>query len=114
MHSDVLTLLAEARAAGLTVRLIGDQVEVTGPKSAMPIARRMKEVKPQIVAALRGAGLSSRLENVPEPTSRIVRTCGHCRTLPGILRPTVGGNRLFCEVCGKRKGRDQPYPWGPQ
>jgi hypothetical protein len=109
MHADVLTLLREARAAGLTIRLHGDKVDITGPRSvATRFAGRMKAAKAEIVAVLRGDPV------VAVTSSRIVRTCRFCTTLPGVFRPTVQGKRLFCEICGKRKGCDMPYPWGPQ
>lgn len=92
---DVLTLLAEARAAGLIVCLDGDRVQVTGPKSAEPIVRRMMAIKPAIVAALRGGA----------------RVTGCCPSTEAVLRPTVGGSRLYCSGCGRRVGADQPYPW---
>ncbi len=35
--------------------------------------------------------------------------CGH--EAEPILRPTLGGPRPFCPVCGRRIGRDAPWPW---
>jgi hypothetical protein len=47
-----VTLLAEARAAGLAVRARGDQLEVTGRRSAAPLATRLLARKAEILGAL--------------------------------------------------------------
>ena len=50
---DVLTLLREARAAGLHLRAEGDKLLVEGPKTAAPIVERLRQHKPEVLAALR-------------------------------------------------------------
>jgi ribosomal protein L40E len=52
---DVLTLLEEARHAGLRLRADGEQLVVEGPKSAAPIVERIRLRKPEVMAALREA-----------------------------------------------------------
>ena len=49
---DGLTLLAEARAAGLTVRADGERLRIRGPRRAEPIAQRLLAHKAAVVAAL--------------------------------------------------------------
>lgn len=88
---DVLTLLAEALAAGLKVRADGDRLVVTGPRSAAHIARRLGEAKPAVLAVIRAA------------------SC--CQSPQPVSRPTLGGDKLFCSSCGRRIGADAPYPW---
>ena len=87
---DVLTLLDDARRAGLQVRVDGDRLIITGPRSAAHLAQRLGRHKADITAHL---------------------TRGCCQTSTGILRPTIQGDRLFCHVCGRRIGADTPYPW---
>lgn len=48
-----LTLLAEARTAGLTVHASGDQVVVTGPRTAASLAERILADKHDVLAVLR-------------------------------------------------------------
>lgn len=51
---DVLTLLSEARKAGLMVTADGgDRLVIRGPRRAEPLARRLGENKPAVMAALR-------------------------------------------------------------
>jgi ribosomal protein L40E len=50
-----LTLLQEAREAGLQIAVVGDSLEITGPRAAAPIVERIRQHKPEIMAALRGA-----------------------------------------------------------
>ena len=47
-----LTLLEEARAAGLTVRADGDRLVVRGPKWGEPLARALLARKAEVLAAL--------------------------------------------------------------
>jgi ribosomal protein S27AE len=49
---DGLSLLAEARRAGLSVHVEGDKLVVRGPKAAAPIAERLLANKTQVMAAL--------------------------------------------------------------
>ena len=49
---DGLALLAEARAAGLSVAAAGDQLRVWGPRSAAPLAERLLAAKIAVLEAL--------------------------------------------------------------
>ena len=51
---DGLTLLRQAREAGLAVALDGDRLVIRGPKRAEPVARLLIQNKPEVVAALAG------------------------------------------------------------
>lgn len=51
---DALTLLREARAAGLHLRTDDDKLVVEGPKTAAPIVERLRQHKADILAALQG------------------------------------------------------------
>lgn len=50
---DGMTLLQEARAAGLTVTRDGDRVRIEGPRAKNALARRLLERKSVIMHALR-------------------------------------------------------------
>jgi hypothetical protein len=55
---DGLTLLRQARAAGLAVRAKGDTLVIHGPRRAEPVARLLIDRKPDVMAALaRGAAI---------------------------------------------------------
>jgi len=47
-----LTLLREAQEAGLRIAVVGDSLEIVGPKSAAPIVERIRQRKAEIMAAL--------------------------------------------------------------
>lgn len=49
----VAALLAEARAAGLSLKIDGERLLVRGPKAAGPIVERLREAKPAILDRLR-------------------------------------------------------------
>jgi hypothetical protein len=49
---DVLSLLDAATAAGLTVTVDKDRLQVTGPRSAEPIVRQLYDYKPAVMAVL--------------------------------------------------------------
>jgi len=49
---DAMTLLREAREAGLKIAVVGDSLEIVGPKSAAPIVERIRQHKPEVLAAL--------------------------------------------------------------
>jgi hypothetical protein len=49
---DGLTLLRQAREAGLAVAFDGDRLVIRGPKRAEPVARLLIQNKPEVVAAL--------------------------------------------------------------
>jgi len=47
-----LTLLREAREAGLRIAVVGDSLEIEGPKAAAPVVERIRQHKAEIMAAL--------------------------------------------------------------
>ncbi len=53
---DALTLLAEARKAGLAVLVEGDRLRVRGPRRAEAIAKKLLALKPAVVQALAAQG----------------------------------------------------------
>ena len=50
---DGMTLISEARAAGLSIRAEGDTLVVKGPQHAETVARNLLTSKPTVLAALR-------------------------------------------------------------
>jgi hypothetical protein len=50
---DILTLIHDARRAGLVLIPEGDRLQVRGPRSAERFALRLREVKDQVLAFLR-------------------------------------------------------------
>jgi hypothetical protein len=61
---DGLTLLEEARGAGLRVAAEGDRLVIRGPKTAEPVARRLLAHKAEVLAALAGP---RQLAPTPDP-----------------------------------------------
>jgi len=51
---DAMTLLREAREAGLAVHIDGDNLVVEGPKTAAPVVEKLRQHKPEVLAALQG------------------------------------------------------------
>jgi hypothetical protein len=51
---DGLTILQEAREAGLEITIDGERLVVRGPKSAAPIAERLLRMKQEIMAVIVG------------------------------------------------------------
>jgi hypothetical protein len=49
---DGLTLLGEARAAGLEIKVEGDRLVVRGPRSAAPLAEQLLSMKHEVIALL--------------------------------------------------------------
>ena len=68
---DALTLLDEAHAAGLSVRSDGERLVVRGPKQAEPIALRLLDAKPDVMAVL----VDNEVEHLgwDEDTAELVR-----------------------------------------
>ena len=52
---DPLTLLREAREAGLAVHIDGDKLVVEGPMIAAPVVEKLRQHKPEVMAALEAA-----------------------------------------------------------
>lgn len=50
---DGLGLLFDAKAAGLTVETVGDNLRIRGPKKAEPIVRRLEKHKAAVMKVLR-------------------------------------------------------------
>ena len=108
---DGLTLLAEARAAGLAVRAEAGRLVIDGPRSAAALAERLIAAKPAVLAALGaeqgGPGVWWD-DRVPEGTARIIalppRGCRFpiaCARLGPCARHAVGGG---CSVAGTTEG----------
>jgi hypothetical protein len=51
---DILTLLGDARSAGLTVTSDGKALRIRGPHSAQHLARQLGDRKPEVMTALLG------------------------------------------------------------
>jgi len=49
---DGLTILNEARAAGLEIKIDGDRLVVRGPRSAAPLAEQLLGMKQEVIALL--------------------------------------------------------------
>jgi hypothetical protein len=49
---DVLTLLRQARDAGLTLKPEGEKLQVKGPKAAEPVVMLIRDHKPEVMRAL--------------------------------------------------------------
>jgi hypothetical protein len=63
---DALTLLQQARAAGLTVRAQGDRLCIRGPRRAEALARRPLDHKAAVLAALAAdAPVTVTLDDLP-------------------------------------------------
>jgi len=65
---DGVTLLREAKAAGLTVTMNGDKLVIRGPKAAEAVALRLLKNKPVVMAALRRGGDHADHDPGPTPT----------------------------------------------
>jgi len=80
----IVTLLREAKAAGLSVHLDGEMLVVRGPRSAERLAFRLLAHKSDVVAALRGpvcqrhprAGVVDVLIHHGQSTRRDCIACG--------------------------------------
>lgn len=122
---EVLTLIGQARAAGLTVEVEGDTLIVSGPPDAAPLAQQLGQCKADVIAALRtrsrkddpvrwGSASSRRLIGVAYPArqpeqvptailaSPLARcpSCGTGVVLPE-LRSITGGKCYGCWLEGK-------------
>jgi hypothetical protein len=71
----VLTLLEEARAAGLTltVTAAGDRLRIKGPRRAIALAKALKAHKAEILALLAPAATEARMTPRPPTTHWAVR-----------------------------------------
>jgi hypothetical protein len=109
---EVLSLLAEARAAGLNVRAEGDTLIVRGPRSAEAIVAQLRDHKPEVLALLEAADpevawrvaalrpqISARgpirwlAARTDTPATDAPRCCGSCGD------PLPVGRRFRCVPC---------------
>jgi hypothetical protein len=107
---DGVTLLRQARAAGLSVRADGDRLAVEGPRRLEPVARALLDAKPGILAALEREAreIAWRIEAmrrqlpergaIPLLLARNVtgRPPGSCCSCGDPLAP---GDRFRCQPC---------------
>jgi hypothetical protein len=98
---DGLTLLWDARAAGLTVHADGDYLIIRGPRSAAALAHRLLARKPDILAALA-------MEAADPSTAHLCPDCHRQGTKTAIprhwrqCRPCVLASLPRCRLCGER------------
>jgi hypothetical protein len=84
---DYDALLAEARRAGLDLRLDGDALLVEGPPSAAPLVARLRQAKAGVVVALK----AERGDPVGPPWP-----CAICKTQNWQV---VSGRQVVCGTC---------------
>ena len=99
---DSMTLLVEARVAGLDVRVEGDRLIVRGPKTAAPLAQQLLDRKPEVLELLSGEDyeVAWRVEFMRTQ----VRPTGPVPFL--VARRTLSDTRGLCLSC------DAPLPEG--
>ena len=85
---DALSLLAEARAAGLDVRVDGDRLVVRGPKTAEPLVRRLGEAKADVIALLDPAARVAAFQEQLDAWRADCRPGVPFFALPGVESPT--------------------------
>jgi hypothetical protein len=93
---DVLTLLREARDAGLRVHVDGENLVVEGPTAAAPIVEKLRQHKPEVLAVLRGPCCRT-CEPRTGPPLDISDGC----TLHGVTPETVAHWWKIAEEMGK-------------
>jgi hypothetical protein len=64
--ADGITLLQEARAVGLVVVAMGDQLRIRGPRRAEPIAKRLIAHKADVLKVLKRR-LQAEMSSLPDP-----------------------------------------------
>jgi len=109
VDDDALTLLAEARDAGLAVRVAGDRLVVRGPRTGEGLAKRLMASGREVAAALAAeeAAIAWRVEALrPQVPAQgpipflVVREVdpapGSCRSCGEPLQP---GARYRCFAC---------------
>ncbi len=95
---DGLTILREARAAGLEIKVDGGRLVVRGPKSAAPLAERLLEMKPEIIPLLESE------DN--EVMWRVEAMRQQIR--PGLIIPFLVARRDFLDALGCRLSCGDP------
>jgi len=83
---DCLTLLAEARDAGLELIPEGDHLKIRGPQSAEPLVRRLLENKDELLQHLR---FRNTLPVSETKTSKTSLLCGKVRIAEGVLETGI-------------------------
>jgi hypothetical protein len=107
-----LTLLAQARAAGLTVTASEGTLIIRGPRRAEALAQALIRAKPAVLAAL-STGDASATSTRGREANRAPRPCPPARVLPFVRRddrddaahpycPSVAGLGP-CADCGGRR-----------
>jgi hypothetical protein len=107
---DTLTLIAQARAAGLTLRADGDRLVVTGPRSAEALAMQLLDHKPTVLAVL----THDDAEVAWRVTAFRTRIPAHGPIWPPRLRDTpLTDTPGHCTLCGDALPTD-PEPRFPR
>jgi hypothetical protein len=105
---DGLTLLRQAREAGLRVGTDGDRLFVEGPRRLEPMARALLAAKPRVVQALAAEDEVGWRIAVMRPQVPVKGA------IPLLLaRPGVRFRRGTCCSCGDPLGRDDRYRCRP-
>jgi ribosomal protein L37AE/L43A len=111
---DAVALLREARACGLTVTADGDQLVVTGPKSAADVVRKLADNKPAVLAELRSSTDVSALSAVgrfPENPGKEAKPADAdkqnepphaCQTCGSALGWRTEDGRVACAACEQK------------
>ncbi len=106
---DGMTLLAEARDAGLQVTARGDQLVVQGPHRLEAVASRLLAAKAIVMEAL-AAEQQEVAWRVEAMRPQVTRT----GAIPLLLaRPIGAWGRGSCCSCGESLGRDDRYRCRP-
>ena len=90
---DGLSLLRQARNAGLRLEAAGDKLKITGPKAAEPVVKLLAAHKAEVLAAL---------ANTPRETELLAQTPQFEQLAP--LEETVPGLEQPCDA---RRGKVQ-------
>src|SRR5688572_1000777 len=90
---DGMTLLAEARAAGLEVRADGDRLVVRGPRTQEGLARALLAHKPDVLTALQAVAERAAVMRMQLPRSGPVPFLTY---RPAALATDTPGRCLSC------------------
>jgi hypothetical protein len=94
---DSVTLLAEARKAGLEVTTDGERLIVRGPKQAEPVARQLLAHKAEVMAVLQEAPVDACA--TPAPLGKVGRHGAPCPQCGDTWQwPTTAG-AWVCSWC---------------
>jgi hypothetical protein len=108
---DGMTLLQEARAAGLAVNVEGDKLVIRGPRRAEAVAMRLLKYKPDVLAALRGEQASTwppvwvgrQIKAGRQTSPSTSQVCPRCKAQEHVDHEIHGGAsvRRDCARCGR-------------